>query len=81
MQCAFYSTACITSVVKRLPGQTCDEREPLELSGPDGYISSQHLAGPCSWRLEAEPGQHISVTIYNFQHADEQIDQREHGYL
>ena len=63
----------IVAVAK--PGQgTCQQGESLVLSGSEGYISSdvtrKTRAGStmCPWRLEAEPGQHFSVTLVNFHH-------------
>ena len=54
--------------------EACQDGQTFPLSKPDGYISS-HItwdsgAGStlCPWRLEAEQGQVVNVTLINFLH-------------
>ena len=55
--------------------ETCERGNSVALSGPDGYIGSQAINDPgtlmCTWRIEAEPGQRINITLINFYHDEE----------
>ena len=64
------------AVAEHKGAETCQPGKYVELPGPSGYISSQslHATGSwmCPWRLEAEPGQRINITLFDFQPDDDQ---------
>ena len=73
-------------LVFHLDQDTCPTGEPIPLPGPDGFIAS-HIspdtgAGPitCTWKVEAAPGQHINVTIFNFRVHYGSVGNRNLGY-
>ena len=61
------------SVAVPQDGETCQSGKAINLPAPDGYLSGNIIGNigssesvRCEWRLEAEPGQHVSITIFNF---------------
>ena len=57
------------------PHGKCSSVAPLQLTEPEGYVSSSLPStgpdslpspGRCTWRIEAQPGQKINITLLDF---------------
>ena len=59
----------------------CLPQTPIPLSGPEGFISSHIDSSPCLWRIQAEPGQQISVYLINFNVNHGHHETRKLGYV
>ena len=58
-----------------LTTSNCESEEHLAITTESsGYI---HLTSDCTWRIDVNTGQHINITIYNFQLCNRQ--QSMHG--
>ena len=64
-----------------LPSYPCLPGTSISLSGPEGFVSSHTESTPCLWRIEADPGQQISVSLINFNVNHGQAGTKQLGYV
>ena len=64
-----------------LPSGRCLPNTPTPLPGPEGFVSSHIASSPCLWRIQAEPGQQISVYLINFNANNGQTGTEKLGYV
>ena len=80
------STIYMLTVSRREKDSNCHAGEAKSLPGPDGFISS-HIKQEtgegsitCPLRVEAAPGQHINITLFNFLMHYGGVGKRNYGY-
>ena len=65
--------------------EICQPGDFVSLPGHDGYISSNtaQISGNgrqgCPWRIQAEPGQWINITLITFNHPDDLTEDSNYG--
>ena len=75
------------AVAVRQGGATCHSDSYISLEGHDGYISNNYdsltvgMPTTCPWRIEADSGQHINITIINFLHDNQPTHAQPYEYV
>ena len=75
------------SVAVPKSSQHCQAESHMSLQGQDGYISNNYDAltagtpDTCPWILEADPGQHINITLITFLHHTQPVHTNSYGYV